>query len=177
MGEAYDHFPEENWESASRHSEENLGDLLDRCGHCYAHRIGCSRRGRSNIMAVIAQRPGITQKELAEVLGVQPASVSELLIKLERKGFVRREKAEQDRRSVCVTLTETGQQHLNRPEEGLSAPFQVLSGEEQAQLAGLLKKLLLDWQRRYPAEQAGRYKHKNRHAVQETDHREEKYEF
>lgn len=170
MGKPYNHSP-----------EEALGELLDRCGHYYAHRIGCSRRGRSNIMAVIAQRPGVTQKELAEILGVQPASVSELLIKLERKGFVKREKAEQDRRSVCVTLTQAGQEHLNRPEEGLSEPFQVLSEQEREQMAGILRKLLQDWQRRYPAEQGGRRGRQPPHKAHgpdgETNHMEGKHEF
>ncbi|MGN0976843.1 MAG: MarR family winged helix-turn-helix transcriptional regulator [Faecousia sp.] len=132
--------------------EEVLGELLDKCGHFFAHRIGASRRGRGNLMTLVARKPGITQKELAEALGIQPASVSEVLYKLERKGFVTREKAEQDRRSIRVTLTEEGQQHLNQPEPDLSAAFQALSSEEKAQLARLLGKLLQDWQQRYPAE-------------------------
>lgn len=134
-------------------SEKTLGQLLDRCGHIFTHRIGGSRRGQGSILPLLAQRPGITQKELAEALGVQSASVSEVLRKLERKGFVQREKAEQDRRSVRVTLTQAGWDHLNRPEADLSGAFQVLTREEQAQLARLLQKLLGDWQRRYPTEQ------------------------
>lgn len=139
-------------EERARSPEEILGELLDKCGHFFAHRIGASRRGRGNLMALVAQKPGITQKELAEALGIQPASVSEVLFKLERKGFVTREKAEQDRRSIRVTLTEEGQRHLNRPEPDLSAAFQALSSDEKEQLAQLLKKLLQDWQQRYPAE-------------------------
>lgn len=136
----------------SRSAEKTLGQLLDRCGHVFTHRIGGSRRGRGSIMPLLAQKPGITQKELAEILGVQSASVSEVLRKLERKGFVKREKAEQDRRSVRVTLTEAGWEHLNRPESDLSEAFQALTAEEQAQLTELLQKLLRDWEQRYPAE-------------------------
>ena len=136
--------------------EEALGALLDKCGHFFAHRIGASRRGRGNLMALVAQKPGITQKELAEALSIQPASVSEVLFKLERKGFVTREKAEQDRRSIRVTLTEEGQQHLNQPEPDLNAAFQSLSSEEKELLAQLLGKLLQDWQQRYPAERGDR---------------------
>lgn len=153
-------------------SEKELGELLDRCGHFFAHRIGGSRRGRGNIMALLAQKPGITQKELAEILGVQPASVSEILGKLERKGFVQREKAELDRRNVRVMLTEAGQQHLNQPEEDLSAPFQVLSDAEREQLARLLGKLLQDWQQRYPIERSGRHPgHQHRGRGKETEDR------
>ena len=135
----------------SRSAERTLGQLLNRCGHIFTHRIGGSRRGRGSVMPLLAQKPGITQKELAETLGVQSASVSEVLRKLERKGFVKREKAEQDRRSVRVTLTEAGWEHLNRPEADLSEAFRALTREEQEQLAGLLQKLLQDWEQRYPA--------------------------
>lgn len=148
--------------SAYRLSDGELGKLLDSCGHFFAHRIGGSRRGRGDIMALLAQKPGITQKELANLLGVQPASVSEVLGKLERKGFVQREKAELDRRSVRVTLTEAGQRHLNGPEEDLSEVFRVLSDEERWQLAQLLGKLLQDWQQRYPAERGGHAGHPHR---------------
>lgn len=154
MGDTCKHAQEDRPESCDQEKEEYLGILLDRCGHFFAHRIGCSRRGRGNIMALLAQRPGITQRELAEVLGVQPASVSELLIKLERKGFVKREKDELDRRSVHATLTEAGQEHLERPEADKSAPFRALSDQEQQLLCQLLEKLLQDWRQRYPIDQA-----------------------
>lgn len=156
MEERYD-YPQD--------SEETLGELLDRCGHFFTHRIGGSRRGQGSILSVLAQRPGITQTELAQTLGVKSASVSEVLMKLERKGFVKREKAEQDRRNIQVTLTEAGQQHLNRPEEDLSTAFQALSDAEQAELARLLQKLLQDWRQRYPADHRG--KHEHRHMKEE----------
>lgn len=130
----------------------SLGDLLDRCGHRLAHRVGGSKRGRGNVMAVIAQHPGISQKKLAETLEIQPASVSELLMKLEQKGLVLREKDEQDRRSMKVSLTEEGQAVLDKPREEPADPFQVLSSDEQSQLRVLLEKLLADWEERYPAD-------------------------
>lgn len=143
----------------------SLGDLLDRCGHRLAHRVGGSKRGRGNVMAVIAQRPGISQKELAETLEIQPASVSELLMKLEQKGLVLREKDEQDRRSMKVSLTEEGQAALEEPREVSADPFQVLSADEQAQLRALLEKLLADWEERYPADRRKHlgHPHHNRH--------------
>lgn len=153
-------------------SEEDLGALLDRCGHYFAHRIGCSRRGRGNIITLLAQRPDISQKELAEILGVRPASVSELVTKLERKGLVRREKDEQDRRSMRLTLTEAGQQHVSRSEVDPAAPFQTLTPEEQKTLAELLNKLLQDWRQRYPIEQGG---HKSRHMAHR--HRDENHQM
>lgn len=162
----------------THHVEHNssLGALLDRCGHCLAHRVGGSRRGRGNVMAVIAQKPGITQRELAEALGIQPASVSELLMKLEQKGLVLREKDEQDRRSMKVNLTEEGQALLNEPKEEMSDPFEVLSADEQVQLRVLLEKLLADWEQRYPAERRRHHGHPHPGHHHEKENHHGKYE-
>ena len=145
--------------------DPGLGGLLARCGHTFAHRIGDRKRGQDGILTIIAQQPGITQKELGEKLGIQPASVSELLMKLERKGLVAREKSEQDRRSIQVQLTEAGRQLLDASAEDHSDPFQALSPQEQAQLRSLLGKLLTDWEQRYPTEH---HRHKHHHHDKEN---------
>ncbi len=149
--------------------DDSLGSLLDRCGHYLAHRIGGKKRGQEGVLSVIAGQPGITQKELSEALGIQPASVSELLMKLERKGLVIREKDEQDRRSIKVQLTEEGQSILAEPNGESSDPFQALSVEEQEQLRTLLAKLLTDWEQRYPMEHH-RHKHHKHHHDKENYH-------
>lgn len=150
-------------------SDNSLGGLLDRCGHYFAHRIGGKKRGQDSILTVISQKPGITQKEIGEILGIQPASVSELLMKLERKSLVLREKDEQDRRSIKVQLTEDGKNLLAEPAEETSDPFQVLSAKEQEQLRSLLEKLLIDWTQRYPAERGHHsHKHHNHHHDKEN---------
>lgn len=152
----------------NHHETDNyLASLLDRCGHYYAHRIGSKKRGQDSILTVISQNPGITQKEIGEILGIQPASVSELLMKLERKGLVLREKDENDRRSINVQLTKDGRTHLAEPEENSADPFQALSSEEQEQLCNLLEKLLADWEQRYPMEHH-RHKHHNHHHKKEN---------
>ena len=131
----------------------SLADLLDRCGHYFAHRIGGSRRGQGNVITFLAQHPDVTQKELAQALGVIPASLSEVLMKLERKGLVERKKDENDRRLVRVRLTEEGKKNLEQPDETLSDPFQTLTQEEQETLKQLLSKLLADWEERCNAGQ------------------------
>lgn len=148
-------------------ADNGLGGLLDRCGHYFLHRIGSKKRGQDSILTVISQHPGITQRELGEILGIQPASVSELLMKLERKSLVLREKDEHDRRSIKVQLTEYGRSHLAEPEEESADPFQSLSAEEQEQLRSLLEKLLADWEQRYPTEHR-RNKYHNHHHDKEN---------
>ena len=148
----------------------SLTDLLDRCGHYFTHRIGGSRRGQSNVLAFLAQNPDVTQKELAEALGVIPASLSEVLAKLERKGFVQREKDESDRRFTRVRLTEEGEKALEQPEDALTEPFQALSPEEQETLRQLLAKLLADWEERYVAERKGHGRAHREHPGHRGEH-------
>lgn len=147
---------------------QGLDSLLDRCGHYLSHRIGGKKRGQEGILSIIAQEPGITQKALAEKLGIQPASVSELLMKLEQKGLILREKDEQDRRSMKVRLSEAGGSFLAAPRQEPSDPFQVLTAEEQEQLRCLLTKLLTHWEQQYPAEHR-RHKH-HHHDHDKEDH-------
>lgn len=49
-----------------------------------------------------------TQKELASALAIRPSSLGELLVKLEKKGYVMRRQSEQDKRSLIVSLTDAG---------------------------------------------------------------------
>lgn len=143
--------------------DDSLGALLDRCGHIFAHRVGGKNRGQDNVLALIAQHPGISQKELAEALSIQPASVSELIRKLERKGLILREKDERDLRSIRVRLTDEGQALLAKPAEEMPDPFQALSQEEQEQLRRLLEKLLADWSRHRPGEHGHHHHHAHHH--------------
>lgn len=147
-------------------ADGSIGTLLDTCSHYFAHRVGGSRRGRGKVMELIADKPGITQKELTQQLGVQPASLSEILMKLERKGFVEREKDDSDRRVVKVRLTAEGQAELAKPQEQ-EDPFQVLSAEEQETLKNLLSKLIADWEERYPHERG------HKHGDRQADHHED----
>lgn len=150
----------------------SLSSLLDICGHYFAHRVGGSKRGRGKVIELIASKPGITQKELGEALGIQPASVSELLMKLERKGLVLRERDETDRRVIRIDLTAEGLAETERKEEQTD-PFQALSQEEQETLKELLSKLIADWENRYPNE---RGRHGGHHGHEGHKHRNQKEE-
>lgn len=144
---------------ADRPHEEGLAELLNRCGHYYAHRIGGNRRGQNSVLTFLAGNPNVTQKELSEGLGVMPASLSEVLMKLERKGLIARVKDENDRRFVRVCLTEEGEQVVRLPEPSASEPFAALSAEEQDTLKAILEKLLADWELRYDANRSDCRKH------------------
>lgn len=87
----------------------------------------------------------MTQKELQEILQIQPGSMSELLAKLEEKGLILRRKDDEDKRRSILTLTEAGQTAA-KEQQGEEKPlFGALDETEQEELKNLLGKLLDSW--------------------------------
>jgi DNA-binding MarR family transcriptional regulator len=107
----------------------------------------CMSEGQGQVMRCLYYHPHTVQSQLAARLAIRPASLSELLGKLEKNGYLRREKSAADRRVVELTLTPAGRerymeqhQHHDRHIEEL---FAVLSEQEIGQLESILRKLVL----------------------------------
>lgn len=101
-------------------------------------------RGQGRVLSILKMKPQITQKELSYLLDMRPQSLSELLAKLERQGYIKREPLEEDRRVATITLTPEGQEaSLDADEKDFNIQRVVgsLSEEEQQQLAAALDKL------------------------------------
>lgn len=61
------------------------------------------------LLMIVAEAPGVSNAELAERLYITRPSVSALLERLERGGFLRRDISPTDRRGICIKLEERGQ--------------------------------------------------------------------
>ncbi|MDO4284242.1 MAG: MarR family transcriptional regulator [Eubacteriales bacterium] len=128
---------------------DDLTSLLRRCGHILHHRQGGGRGGQNGILRILAERGEMSQRELQEILRIQPGSMSEILAKLERKGFLIRQREEEDRRKSLLRITEAGRAEADaRTEEGAEEDrlYDCLSGEEKEVLRALLKKVLQSWE-------------------------------
>ncbi|GLW08178.1 MarR family transcriptional regulator [Microtetraspora sp. NBRC 13810] len=60
------------------------------------------------VMLALWQRAPLSVKELGRLLQLEPATLSPLLKRLEAGGYVHRPRADQDARSLAVTLTPAG---------------------------------------------------------------------
>ncbi len=69
-------------------------------------------------MSMLGRMDGASQKDLAEALCLRPASISELIDKLERVELVSRRPNEEDKRSFKVFLTENGRESARAAESG-----------------------------------------------------------
>ena len=72
------------------------------------------RPAQYSVLVVIAANPGISQSDLADILGIERARLVRLLDKLEKRGLTQRLDSRTDRRSHALRLTRAGQKVLKR---------------------------------------------------------------
>jgi DNA-binding MarR family transcriptional regulator len=129
-----------------RIEDSDLMELIDMAGRMAQRRPQSGpARSQSLVLSILAGREALSQRELQQMLGIQPGSLSELLSKLEGKGYLVREKAG-DRRGNLLRITEEGRKAIPSADEGPEDdPFAALTDQEQDQLVLLLRKLLSNW--------------------------------
>lgn len=125
---------------------QQTANLLRRLLHRANREVGGDMlQGQGRLLRLLSQRQGIAQKELVELMRIRPASLSELLTKLEGKGLVKRVRSEQDKRAHHIYLTDAGGAMAARMERAKSDygrdAFSVLDEAEGAALAAMLDKL------------------------------------
>ena len=113
--------------------------------HKALERLPLEHRGTRRVLRLLDLGGGsLSQRELTELMGVMPGSLSELLRKMEARGLITRIRLEEDRRKVTVSLTETGKEKA--AERGHRDIFAALDENEKEQLKALLKKLTEAWE-------------------------------
>ena len=102
-------------------------------------------RGQGRLLHILMTHDGCSQRELAAIMHIRPASLTELIQKAEAKGAIRRMPNSRDKRVSDVFLTEEGRrQAQDFSSEGVEVTediFSVFTEDEQTQLTALLSKL------------------------------------
>jgi DNA-binding MarR family transcriptional regulator len=131
--------------------EESLGRLLVRvCRlqrgvmHAVWDELGLYR-GQPFLLAVLWESEGITHSELAHRMHVSPATVTNMIKRMEKAGFVERRPDAADQRVSHVHLTDAGRAIRDRVDgqwqEIEARVFGSFSDDEQAMLRALLERL------------------------------------
>ena len=93
-----------------------LFHILNRGYHCCINKIsreiGLSK-GQPPVLLFLDKENSRTQKELADFLNIKPASVTDVLQRMEKNGLVERKRGENDLRTMHVTITEKGREKSN----------------------------------------------------------------
>lgn len=102
--------------------------------------------GQGRLLRSLAKEDGLSQKELAKVVNINPSSMSELLGKLEEKGHVIKKRDDKDKRSYNIYITDEGRQVaksiIKAREDTSREIFGVLSEDDRYELLRILDQLL-----------------------------------
>ena len=106
--------------------------------------------GQARLLRVLANHDGATQKELADLMVIRPASMTHLINKLAEQNYIERRENPTDKRSSNIYITEKGKQKSeeigaakNKQSELI---FSVLNDDEQKELLRLFNKLETEWE-------------------------------
>lgn len=117
------------------------------------------QRGPRRVFAVLAQRDGMTNAELAEELDVRPSSVTALVDRLEQQGMVSREQSPTDGRVTLIRLTAEGrdrvEQRSDEQAKMMESALKSLTPDDQSKLVELLSKVADNLDARYPDDLKG----------------------
>lgn len=131
--------------------EEKISLLLMQVTKAHRARLGAGlaelglHLGQEAVLVQLWAQEGLTQSELVERLGVEPPTVTKMLQRMERAGFVTRREDVRDARVSRVYLTAEGRK-LEAPVRALwrraeQRLVKRLSPEERALLGRLLRTL------------------------------------
>lgn len=130
--------------------ERIIKDLMYCSGFLRNHTEGKGSQRR--VLFFLREHGPMTQRQILEEMGVRASSLSELLSKLEAKGYVKKEKSETDKRNYNVSITTEGIRALDemhvKHQAAMSDLLSDLEPEERKQLAELLSKLHTLWSER-----------------------------
>jgi DNA-binding MarR family transcriptional regulator len=98
-------------------------------------------RGQGRVLAILKMRPEISARDLSYLLGIRPQSLNELLMKLEKNGYITRAQSEEDKRSVIVSLTDKGRDAKQDGAPGYGDILECLTADEQTTLDGYLERI------------------------------------
>jgi DNA-binding MarR family transcriptional regulator len=93
----------------------------------------------------IADRHPVTLSELAQSIYLSPSTVVGIVDRLEREGFVQRDRSTADRRVVLITITDKGKDFVAKApspiQDQLEERLEILPVDEQLQIAESLEKI------------------------------------
>lgn len=102
-------------------------------------------RSQHALLMHLNRQPNCSQVELAGLLDVSPAAIAVSIKKLEKGGYIRRETDESDNRVHQVTITEKGEQVIQKSitmfQEVEAQMFAGFSDEEMKLMDGFLERI------------------------------------
>lgn len=103
------------------------------------------KRGQGALLRTLLENDGVSQRELVSKLGLNRASLKDVVRKARRNGYVVTEKTD-EKKLYTVTLTDEGrklaEKHETAQNEAANQIMSALSADEAAQLDAICEKLI-----------------------------------
>ena len=99
--------------------------------------------GQHHTLMLLWDKDGLPQVELTKRLGVEPASVSKAVERMEDAGFIQRRPDPEDARANCIFLTEQGRSLEEPVRRILEQAEEILTAKMSTEERLLLRRLLL----------------------------------
>lgn len=97
-------------------------------------------------MAVLERTPGMSQRELGDELDLDRSTINDLVLRLEKRGLIKRAQASDDKRRKVLELTPAGNREFTALQPAVARVQEILTGEltgsETAKLREILTTLL-----------------------------------
>ncbi|SHI66660.1 DNA-binding transcriptional regulator, MarR family [Shimia gijangensis] len=98
------------------------------------------------VLAEMAERDGLTQRQLVERLEVEQATMANTLARMERDGLIRRAISDADRRAKCIFVTDKGRSRLEiafqRAQKVNAIATSDLTSQETEMFVNLMNKVI-----------------------------------
>lgn len=111
------------------------------------------RSSQKRVLIILSDSGDISQRELTVRLGIKPASVSELLARLEDNRMVTREASKADRRIQIISLTDEGRELAaalkSQRQKRHERMFDALSDDELKSFLSYLERINVDWDEKF----------------------------
>jgi len=102
-------------------------------------------QSQHRLLMAISHNPNVSQNDIARLMDVSPATIAVSLKKLEKEGYIKREKDEGDNRFNIIAVTEKGNKVVEQSRRIFESTdqkvFEGFTEEEKSTLSALLKKL------------------------------------
>lgn len=111
------------------------------------------RRGQGRVLAILKLKPEMSQKELTYLLNMSKQSVAELLMKLEKRGYITREPSEDDKRILTVRLTEEGEKATDNAyasDPDMLTVLDCLNDDELSTFSEYLQRIITRYEEQFP---------------------------
>lgn len=102
--------------------------------------------GQGRVLSVLAESGDMPQRDMSSRLGITPQSLGEMLVKLERAGYITREATGTGAHTLSVSITDAGRERVDK--HGDVNYFDDFSDEEIQQFADSVDRAIEDLNRK-----------------------------